>query len=317
MIGGLLVLSAAPAWAISNSPTSLDFGKIRAGSNSAPSDVTLTISAGYRYTGSFPSGSTGVSFGISWSGTCTGFVGPGTCVLHVSFLTASAPGGVGVSSTTFVSSEVPTGGGAASTSNLSITGEGVLNAAPVCQNVSTSTVKNRAADLDLSCTDADPITYAVVTPPQHGSLTLTPGTGAVNYVPDFGYTGPDSFTYQADDGIYPASNVSTANITVQPRDDQPSPTPVERFSLNLSKVGKGKIVSDPVGINCGNDCTEDFAEGSEVTLTAKARAGWEFKRWRYRCKGQGKVCTIEVSSNFRAMAVFVRPPIVGGDRNRS
>jgi hypothetical protein len=88
-------------------------------------------------------------------------------------------------------------------------------------------------------------------------------------------------------------------------------------SVNLSKVGKGRITSDPAGINCGSDCTGDFAEGSHVTLTAKARAEWEFKRWRYRCKGQGEVCTIEVTSNFRAMAVFVRPPIVGGDRNRS
>ena len=76
-------------------------------------------------------------------------------------------------------------------------------------------------------------------------------------------------------------------------------------------------MSDPAGINCGATARETFDEGSEVTLTAKARTGWEFKRWRYRCKGQGKVCTIEVSSNFRAMAVFVRPPIVGGDRNRS
>jgi hypothetical protein len=55
-----------------------------------------------------------------------------------------------------------------------ITAEGVANAAPVCQNVATSTVKNRATDLNR-CTDADPITYAVITSPQHGSVTLTPG----------------------------------------------------------------------------------------------------------------------------------------------
>ena len=87
-----------------------------------------------------------------------------------------------------------------------------------------------------------------------------------------------------------------------------------QFSLNLSKVGKGKIVSDPAGINCGATARETFDEGSEVTLTAKARTGWEFKRWRYRCKGQGKVCTIDVTSNFRAVAVFTAAPIACGAR---
>jgi hypothetical protein len=84
----------------------------------------------------------------------------------------------------------------------------------------------------------------------------------------------------------------------------------------MSKVGQGRVTSDPAGINCGNTCTGDFAEGSQLTLTAKAHAGWEFMQWRYRCKGQGQVCTIDVTSNFRAMAVFARPPIVRGDLPR-
>ena len=217
--------------------------------------------------------------------------------------------------------EVPIGGGGAVVSpGGAIFGAAVANAAPVCQDISNNVVPNTPADLTLPCTDTDPITYAVITPPQHGTATLTPATGAVNYVPNAGYTGPDSFTYQADDSIaYPASNVATANITVRPRAEHPSPapSPTPTFVLNLSKAVGGRVTSDPAGINCGNDCTGDFAEGTQVTLTAKARAGWEFKRWRYRCKGQGKVCTIEVTSNFRAMAVFVRPPIVGVDRNRS
>jgi hypothetical protein len=229
------------------------------------------------------------------------------------------PSGVGFAFFQFVATEFM-GGGLINSSIGGIVGEGVVNAAPVCQDVSASVRTGSAVDLNLDCTDTDPITYAVITPPQHGSATLTPATGAVNYTPDAGYTGPDSFTYQADDGLaFPASNVATANMNVRPKADHPSPspTPTERFSLNLSKVGKGKIVSDPAGIDCGSDCTGDFAEGSHVTLTAKARAGWEFKRWRYRCKGQGEICTIEVTSNFRAMAVFVRPPIVGVDRDRS
>lgn len=205
------------------------------------------------------------------------------------------------------------------TSPGNLTGEGVLNAAPVCQDVSASVSAGSTGGFNLSCTDTDTITiiYSVLSAPQHGTGTFTPGTGAVTYVPDAGYIGPDGFTYQADDGAYPPSNAATANILVtSPHPPQPhpgptpTPTPTERFQLNLSKVGHGRIVSDPAGVNCGNDCTGDFDEGAQVTLTAKARAGWEFMRWRYRCRGQGKVCTIEMMSNRRAMAVFVRPPIV-------
>ena len=324
MVGGLLVLSAAPAWAISVSPTTIDFGKIREGNNSQTVDLTISISSGYKFSDFYGSFS-GALFGYSYFGTCfPAFVGPGTCDLHLTLLWEySSPGpspSLGVASGTFVASEVPTGGGAASTSNLSITAEGVANAAPQCNNVSASVTAGLAGSFNLSCTDTDPITYAVVSPPQHGTATLTPATGAVNYVPNAGYTGPDSFTYQADDGIYPASNVATASITVRPKADHPSPspspTPTPTFELNLSKAAGGRVTSDPAGINCPNDCTGDFAEGTQVTLTAKARAGWEFKRWRYRCKGQGEVCMIDVTSNFRAMAVFVRPPIVRGDRNR-
>jgi hypothetical protein len=311
MIGGLLVLSAVPAWAISLSPTALDFGKVRIGATETI-DIAVTLTPGYQI-GSISTSNFHVVDG--GAGNCLGVVGPAPCALQY----FGHPTGVGVVNGLFSVSEcLFVNGGGCNAVQSSWTIEGVANVAPACQDVSASVRAGSAVDLNLDCTDTDPITYAVITPPQHGSATLTPATGAVNYVPDTGYTGPDSFTYQADDGLaYPASNVATTNIDVLPRPDRPSPTPTERFVLNLSRVGKGWITSDPAGINCGKDCTGDFAEGSHVTLTAKARAGWEFKRWRYRCKGQGKVCTIDVTSNFRAVAVFVRPPIVGEDRDRS
>jgi len=315
MIGSLLVLSAAPAWALSVSPNPLDFGKIRVG-HTETLDLAVTIASGFRYGDPILS-VTGSAAVVLSNGTCVvGVLSPGPCVVQLS-MNPSVPSVTQGHLT--IQQCTTTGGGVCgapwSTDTVSFTGEGVANAAPVCQDVSASVRTGSAVDLNLDCTDTDtdPITYAVITPPQHGSLALGIG-GDLNYVPYAGYTGPDSFTYQADDGIaYPASNVATASITVRPRTahPSPSPTPTERFVVNMSKVGKGRIVSDPVGINCGIDCTGEFDEGSQVTLTAKARAGWEFMRWRYRCKGQGKVCTIEVTSNFRAMAVFVRPPVVG------
>jgi hypothetical protein len=47
---------------------------------------------------------------------------------------------------------------------------------------------------------------------EHGTLTLDLD-GSFSYVPDAGYSGPDSFTYHATDGT-DDSNVATVNVTV-------------------------------------------------------------------------------------------------------
>jgi hypothetical protein len=92
----------------------------------------------------------------------------------------------------------------------------------------------------------------------------------------------------------------------------PSPTPPPApvtFDVHASKVGKGRIVSDPAGITCGGSCTATFEEGSSVTITATAHSGWMLKRWRHGgCSGVELTCTLEMSSNRHAEAVFVRYP---------
>ena len=52
----------------------------------------------------------------------------------------------------------------------------------------------------------------MVTSVSHGSLTLNPN-GGFSYTPTAGYVGPDSFTYQANDGTA-NSNTATVSLTV-------------------------------------------------------------------------------------------------------
>lgn len=54
----------------------------------------------------------------------------------------------------------------------------------------------------------------IVTSPSSGSVTMT-ANGSFNYVPNPGFSGTDSFTYQANDGSL-SSNVATVTITVTP-----------------------------------------------------------------------------------------------------
>ena len=55
--------------------------------------------------------------------------------------------------------------------------------------------------------------------PSHGALTLN-ANGGFTYTPDVNYSGPDSFTYKANDGVGD-SNVATVAITVNAVNDVP------------------------------------------------------------------------------------------------
>ena len=93
------------------------------------------------------------------------------------------------------------------------------NTAPVAVNDSYSTPKNTtlvvaAPGVLANDTDADgnTLTAAVVTSVTHGSLTLS-ANGGFSYAPTAGYSGPDSFTYKANDGTID-SNTATVSLTV-------------------------------------------------------------------------------------------------------
>src|SRR5207302_1728495 len=61
--------------------------------------------------------------------------------------------------------------------------------------------------------DGDALTAVLATSPAHGALTLN-ADGSFTYTPSAGFSGSDSFTYQAYDGFL-TSNAATATIGVQ------------------------------------------------------------------------------------------------------
>jgi VCBS repeat-containing protein len=71
-------------------------------------------------------------------------------------------------------------------------------------------------DFDLN---GDPLTAALVSAPKNGSVTLN-SNGSFTYAPKANYSGVDSFTYRASDGIT-TSNVSTVVVNVTAVNDPP------------------------------------------------------------------------------------------------
>ena len=98
-----------------------------------------------------------------------------------------------------------------------------VNDAPVANSASISTAEDTPKSGTVTATDVDgdTLTYTVVSGPAHGTLTTFNGsTGAFTYTPAGDYNGPDSFTFQANDGTVD-SNIATVTITVTPVNDAP------------------------------------------------------------------------------------------------
>jgi uncharacterized delta-60 repeat protein len=77
-------------------------------------------------------------------------------------------------------------------------------------------------------------------------------------------------------------------------------------------TGKGSVVSDPLGLNCGVKCTAGFDAGTRVKLTAVPNPGSRFTGWT-GCDAAGATCTVDVraattvTASFAADAVTQNP----------
>ena len=91
---------------------------------------------------------------------------------------------------------------------------------PVAKSQSVSLNEDTVKQVVLSASDADGnnLTFSIVTPPAHGTLTGT--LPNVTYRPAANYNGPDSFTFRASDGSL-TSNIATVSLTVAPVNDAP------------------------------------------------------------------------------------------------
>jgi hypothetical protein len=80
------------------------------------------------------------------------------------------------------------------------------------------------------------------------------------------------------------------------------------FTLSVVKqgtgTGSGVVISSPTGISCGTDCTEKYAAGTVVTLSANTGVDLaSFNGWTGGCSGVGD-CTLTISSDTSVAAVF-------------
>ncbi len=164
------------------------------------------------------------------------------------------PGYVGPDSFTYRATDLLSESNIATVSIIVDPSGGPLgNHAPVAVNDSFNATEDTLLNISLpgvlaNDTDQDGnlLLAQMVTGPQHGLLVLLPN-GSIQYTPAPNYSGPDSFTYQATDGLA-LSNVATVSITVSATNDPPSAandsyTTTTSTTLNVS-AANGVLAND-------------------------------------------------------------------------
>lgn len=78
-------------------------------------------------------------------------------------------------------------------------------------------------------------------------------------------------------------------------------------TLNTLNNGMGTVTSNPVGITCGGDCNQNYADGTMVTLTATPNAGHTFTSWAGNCVGTTPTCMVTMDGAKNVTATFTGP----------
>jgi len=163
--------------------------------------------------------------------------------------------------------------GNAATATISVIPTGGGNVPPVAvfdsytANEDETLRVNASNGLLANDTDAngDPLTAVLVAGVDSGTLTLQPN-GSFDYVPAAGYSGPVSFTYQADDGMARSNNMGVT-ITVNAVDDPPITQP-DSYTIAedspLSVGGNGVLGndSDPEGAALTAELVRNVSNGA-------------------------------------------------------
>jgi Bacterial Ig domain/Ricin-type beta-trefoil lectin domain-like len=115
--------------------------------------------------------------------------------------------------------EAPAGGASFATAKDPANGQVTLtwltNDSVSCRNLTRAVTGGSALTFKLECApESTALTYFIVAGPVHGAIGFNPETGALAYTPRPGFTGTDSFTYTATNGLGHTAAPATVTLLI-------------------------------------------------------------------------------------------------------
>jgi large repetitive protein len=147
------------------------------------------------------------------------------------------------------------------------------NAVPVATPQSLTTAEEAGLAITLAGTDgnADPLTFAIVTPPASGTLSGTAPN--VIYTPAVDFHGTATFTFTASDG-FSTSPPATVTINVTPVNDAPIAV-ADTFSMLEDAVLTGNVLTNDSDVD--STLTAQLASGPNVgTVSLQANGAFTY-----------------------------------------
>lgn len=77
-----------------------------------------------------------------------------------------------------------------------------------------------------------------------------------------------------------------------------------QLTVTLTGTGGGTVTSSPAGISCQPTCSNSFAYGTVVKLTAVAAKGSVFTGWAGACTGRNSTCSVTMNTTRSLTATF-------------
>ena len=108
------------------------------------------------------------------------------------------------------------------------------------------------------------------------------------------------------------SNSSLVKVDTEVKADGSGGT--EMITVETLGLGRGKVTSDPAGVDCGSDCEGGFLKGAKVTFTATPESGSKLAAWGGACEGTPADQACEVTAD-GAMTVTARFDKTSGGGN--
>ena len=171
------------------------------------------------------------------------------------------------------------GQGGVAVGTVSVTVNAV-NHAPLASDANEIVYINTPVDdvLPVSDIDGNPLQVTITSGPTNGTVNVYGGQGApgglgdirFTYTPNTGYIGPDSFTYQADDG---QGDTASGTITFTPYSNQPPTAQDASVTTYLDNAISGRLPAfDPNGTFLTPSIVSQPAHGA-VSLPVPGRPG--------------------------------------------